>query len=582
MNEADNAPLQIPSTLSMYFPPMGELGADEPLRQDSDKAQLPLADSEHQPFELWQEWQAHPLIMIPNRQSQHKSGEPEEPTAISAVERSCCVTMPTSNFRMSWDVLGIPVLFYDIMTIPLGAFDLPVTWFSEMMFFVILIYWSLDMVLNFRTGYFDLRGNLVMTQFRIARRYFFGLFFIDLVIVLNDWLPLLAEGLSNIQGLRMLRILRMARFLRLLRLRKLRDINQTIEDHFDSDYFEVTMKIAMDVSIILIINHILACLWFWLGSQKIAGYDSWVREEGYGEGVHWLYQYVTCLHWSISQFTPGSMDVGAHNPIERIFSVGVLMFALVVFSAFVSNLTQARLELQRISNKLGKDWYMLRKLMRQQEIPRQLAIRVEKYVTRSVLPRLAVVQQKDVVLLNRLSEPLRKALGAEMYGRHILQHPFFKLLDTHSKPGMMDLCAVLLNYSLGEGDILFRNGQIAKAMHFVVQGKLLYQPTYDAHGDSLFLEATRWFCEAVLWTKWLHCGRMEAVVETELIVVNSESFRKIMASDYSSWGLAREYAVVFVQSLNDKTTADMAVHDIHEDMASKFEEKNFLTAPATD
>lgn len=72
--------------------------------------------------------------------------------------------------------------------------------------------------------------------------------------------------------------------------------------------------------------------------------------------------YVTAVHWSLTQFTPSSMDVApglsdgdelesevATNEYERIFSVIVTMAGLIVFSLFLGSINQALAKLRRLS-----------------------------------------------------------------------------------------------------------------------------------------------------------------------------------------------------------------------------------------
>ena len=46
-----------------------------------------------------------------------------------------------------------------------------------------------------------------------------------------------------------------------------------------------------------------------LGLERTSGYDD----------LSW--RYLTSLHWSLTQFTPASMDVSARNEYERIMSI---------------------------------------------------------------------------------------------------------------------------------------------------------------------------------------------------------------------------------------------------------------------
>merc|ERR1719191_2017613 len=95
---------------------------------------------------------------------------------------------------------------------------------------------------------------------------------------------------------------------------------------------------------IVSLAHLLGC-GFW-GISKFGRnfQDSWDLEPGWASafnGSSVSYRYTTALHWSLTQFTPASMDLHPTNTLERAYSVVVIMLALVVFSSFVSSITAA-------------------------------------------------------------------------------------------------------------------------------------------------------------------------------------------------------------------------------------------------
>jgi len=521
-------------------------------------------------YQPWPEWREQDELQLTTAMTTKvQQRRVKSPRSASGIAAKGCILSPSGSIRVSWDLAGVVFLFYDLITLPLQAFNPPETLFSKAMFMLVLLYWTVDIVLTASTGYFDAGGNLVMSFKASAIRYVKGSFILDILIILNDWVPLMLQAFGSgdsggLSALRLLRMLRLFRFLRLLRLQKLKRIFQAIEDMIDSDYFQVVLKITIDMCTIMVINHLLACFWFMLGRMDFPKESSWITYHKF-EDENWLTQYIISMHWAITQFTPGSMIVQPQNTAERVYAISVLLFALVVFSAFVSNLTQARMELQRITNKLGKEWYILRKFMKQQKIPRVLALRVEKYITRSVLPRLNEVQQKDVVLLKRLSDPLRSALNAEMYTQHLVGHPFLNWLKECCTSALEDLCNDIIISMLAEGDLLFQEGRIAKGMFVLVSGKLQYYINTSSIPE--IWEEGHTCCEAVLWTSWVHVGRMGACVQSDLLTLTSVDFRNHITKNHCAWALAKSYAHMFLKKLNAMDTGDEAVSDLHQELA---------------
>ena len=105
------------------------------------------------------------------------------------------------------------------------------------------------------------------------------------------------------------------------------------------------------VVMILIANHVVACSWFWIGASTDPENQSWVNKAKSKQAWNSLvYRYATSLHWSLTQFTPSSMEVVPMNTKERIFAVCVLLFALIVFSSFVMLIEDEVAETEAVYN----------------------------------------------------------------------------------------------------------------------------------------------------------------------------------------------------------------------------------------
>merc|ERR1719238_1588509 len=86
-------------------------------------------------------------------------------------------------------------------------------------------------------------------------------------------------------------------------------------------------------------NHVMACAWYFVGRTTMEAHvRNWIEVAGV-DTEPLAYKYTTSMHWSMTQFTPASMDVSARNTPERIFSIVVLFFAMVAFSSIVGNIT---------------------------------------------------------------------------------------------------------------------------------------------------------------------------------------------------------------------------------------------------
>merc|ERR1719469_636206 len=121
------------------------------------------------------------------------------------------------------------------------------------------------------------------------------------------------------------------------------------------------------------------------------------------------------MHWSLTQFTPASMEVRPYNVKERIFSIVVLLGALVSFSSFVSTLTASITYLSSLRSNEVRQFWMLRRYLKELRISRSLSLRVQRYCEYSWNREQSRVQKRSVTLLAYLSGPLREELNAETF-----------------------------------------------------------------------------------------------------------------------------------------------------------------------
>ena len=73
------------------------------------------------------------------------------------------VIKPDGNFRIAWDMTGLLLIIYIIFTIPVEAiFDniVIITWMNNLM----VVFFFVDILLNFNTAYFDEEYTLVTSR----------------------------------------------------------------------------------------------------------------------------------------------------------------------------------------------------------------------------------------------------------------------------------------------------------------------------------------------------------------------------------------------------------------------------------
>jgi len=304
---------------------------------------------------------------------------------------------------------------------------------------------------------------------------------------------------STMKTGRLLRALRILRIVRLLRLAKLQRILRIFQDRVDSEYLAILINVTKLMVMIIAINHLIACTWYKLGSEwAVSGEPCWTMVEFTDEDSIML-RYATSLHWSLTQFTPASTSVNPQNVNERIFAVLILLFAMVVFSSFVSSITGAMTSLRNLGAKQTTQYWTLRKYFRQQEISTELSRRVLKYVNAVLMTAQSQIKEGEVELLQLLSLPLKSEVQTELYyDRGMTLHPFMVEVATRSRAIMCKICTTAITpTSMSTLDVVFTCGEAARDMLFCTRGALAYVRSSGTK-PPITLRKGHWCCEAVL------------------------------------------------------------------------------------
>ncbi|CAL1154839.1 unnamed protein product [Cladocopium goreaui] len=519
-----------------------------------------------QPWPLWKESQGADVVRnLAHEKSKAvamvDSGAQQLWAGSSAVFSSApvptsCTIRPSSLQFLFWNLIFLVVLFYDCVSFPLSAFRIEHLFVKPNL--IAASFWTLDFVLSFFVGY-DTTDGVVETRLpKTAARYARTWMLPDLIVIVVDWVMLylaLAENDSAASPAGFARIgksvryMRIMRVMRLLRLRKIQEALHQADEFVNIQYFSIIQKLLLNMVWILLLSHFIGCGWYAIGMEDFSPEESWISVDNLLDRSL-EYRYLTALHWSITQFTPGSMNVQPVNSVERLYSVVVLVLGMVVFSSTVSSITAATNNLKDINAVYKHQIWTLRRYFREQKISAQLTHRVLRYTESMIKPKYQKVNVDQVKILAMLPQMLTKEVNLEIYQKHLVVHPLFDALSDINITMMQKLCSCALKDAvLEKGEMMFSPGQVCNSMSFVCQGTLDYWMWQESHPEKL--ERRTFFCEAVLWTPWIHQGRMYARTESTIIALDAHEFHEVAQSFSAHMELLRSYAEEFVRAMNE-------------------------------
>ncbi|CAI2377400.1 unnamed protein product [Moneuplotes crassus] len=232
---------------------------------------------------------------------------------------SKCMIRYSSGLRLYWDCWIILLAIWNSLYIPYDiAFQPPL---SSSILVVVLnalidFNFLIDIFLTFRTTYYDVDGEEVFEAKKIAKKYLFGRFSVDLI----STVPL--DSLGNLPVLQTFQLLKLFRLSRISKIIKNLPMKEDIK---------VMIKVLNLVFMLFIYIHCIACLDFLI----VNSYKNWCPPLWYyscdNNDLYTssnLRQYAISLYISILLF--GGNEIGGTNEAELAFTGMVMLFSAIV------------------------------------------------------------------------------------------------------------------------------------------------------------------------------------------------------------------------------------------------------------
>jgi len=487
----------------------------------------------------------------------------------SELDRGCLcnflhrhVARPGSSKRMTWDSLGMFFLLYDLIYIPLQAFEPEEVFMTEFLTMAGKLYWALDIPSCFFVGYYTSDGILEVRLRKIVQHYSRTWLLFDIVIVSVDWAVSVGQVVRSAAGetgtayVRVLRLLRFMRLFRLLRLVKSQSVITEVVDRVTSETLLILLGILKLIGFIMMMNHLVACTWYGIGTTQLKRGENWI-EDNRLVGKTLTYSYFTSLHWSLTQFTPASMEVVPKNSYERMYAVFVLVLAMVTFSSFISSITNAMTRLRNLqSEQMDRD-AKLRRYLYENKVSIAMMCRVWKCLQTIMGKTKARLHEKDVITIKLLPYSLRADLLEEVYSPLVTQHPLFMRLFQDVHAGLRKIFQYAIEeVSLNVGHDLFLSGETGDSLYFMRGGEAYYKPATGRMMESEAIHAEgEWIAEPSVWiSNWVYVGTFTASTQCECIRLPAPKLQNVLAGNTGVLTYAKTFAGYYKEnpdSVND-------------------------------
>ena len=427
---------------------------------------------------------------------------------------------PNMPIRTGWDLVQVILLLYLLIVVPMRiSFGLDVEFGTGAFWFdaFVDIYFIGDIFMNFRTGFYDTRGVLVIDFGKIANNYFKGWFLLDLITCLpvNYVMMLIAMDTDSsstgkeVKAAKVMRLLKLGKLLRVARIIRI------------VDRYQEELRVFMDAFggiilsfMVFIFCHLIACMWFYVGTFDVAenrgagqpGLDGWVKnywgtscEDEAAAAVapapapdphadtcveaDQTSRYITSAYWSMMTIsTVGYGDIPVTTDSEKIVAMLTMLFGALVFAAITGSLSARFMATMGAEQDFNTRMDEVRQYLRDNSVPTQQRRLVEAHF-QMLWGKTAIYDEAEILsLLPRvLSDPIIHARYTPILSHSAL---FTKLADGSLPQGheVLALVAQQLTHTVADAGLLvMREGEHGSEMYFIADGEV---DVYRTQGET--------------------------------------------------------------------------------------------------
>lgn len=385
----------------------------------------------------------------------------------------------------------------------------------------------------------------------------FSLVFADIATLFLQFILSEFTTFSSIGGV--LRITKGTRALRLLAVMRLGTLSRRVEritSKYSSEMLNFVIQILMLLLGIMWINHVLGCAWFligrrgfWSDTDRTWLDTTWNKDnDTYADAVG-TFQYLTSVHWSLTQMTPSSIPVQPLNSGERVYNIFCLVFGMLFFSSIVSMLSSKIMRLSMVRTQQATQLQMLETFCRERCIQPGLAY-TAKHQVQDRMSQKKPLQLDDVAVLSLVSVSVHRDIQTEMCWVHLQNTEFFRLVSQVHRGTLQDICCSAVTFA-----VCMPTDELLAASKEVGTAKLLIRgsATYYQNPESSKLKQPReqhvaekrWLCWAALWTNWVSVGSCSAATTTELLQFDASVFLRCLSGHTLLGVISNGYAESF-------------------------------------
>ena len=322
----------------------------------------------------------------------------------------------------------------------------------------------LDVLIQFNVA-FERDGVVIVDRKIIIPRYLKGTFIIDLASSIPwDRLMFVSYTFVYIHCVTIV--------VRLSRLRRMDALESQVEKlqyRIDNKLVWLFMNVLKLFSILILLAHWFASIWFFIGVSGDGTGDNWFTTATFERGKFWS-SYVTSLYFIITtMITVGYGDVHAVSETEKIFAMIVMMIAWMVLLVIAGVLTSTIVRYDEQGAKFSEMMNRSMKYMIKNHLDSQLQSFVRTFLLQQIEHEATEEVHHELMTHLESSTRMKSEVYVGLWGKHLKRYGWFSRFPSHLLGNVCSGCE-MIRYS--PNDVVVRPGNIGDGMYFVIKGRL--------------------------------------------------------------------------------------------------------------
>lgn len=375
---------------------------------------------------------------------------------------------PTGLVASTWDLLGMAIVICEAVRVPMSAawgFDDP----GAAVRHLTSVFWILDVLVRFNTGFFSPEGAIVMQRRHVAKHYALGWFPLDLIVIVLESMAPLQSGFAMVKLARLVKVGRVSRGL------------EDLLAQFGALRMILVWKVFETAFVIFLITHWVACAWYYIGwvSWSADG-ESWLKLLGDPTAIHTSELYVRCLYWVLGHVVAAPVDalIAPQNLPERVFTVCAIFSSLLIVGTGISKMTNAIAEMNRASAEARDLTRKLRQVLRASGVDRATSSRIVRFALHSHRRRCDLAMDEGLTKL--LSKTLASELTLCQRGTFLKSHDMFTMIRDGFPEVYPNVCSAFRTNLYADDDLIFGSETLSEVFYVTLRGMFVYKAPQQA------------------------------------------------------------------------------------------------------